>query len=66
MSNTLTDYVRIPKSFGDTTGKWVAKYAHPWTVVSPSLTIGPVSLNFSSFIRNEYEWRMNLQFLLNQ
>lgn len=51
------DNVNINKSVAkNTTGKWVVKYAHPWTILSPSVTIGAVSLEFSSYLGNEWEW----------
>jgi len=55
-STSLTDYVRIPTIYGGTTGKWVVGYAHPWTVLSPSVSIGAVSFSFSSYIWDEWEW----------
>lgn len=55
-ATSLKDYVRIPKVHGGTTGKWVVGYVHPWTIISPSVTIGALSLSFSPFIGNEWEW----------
>lgn len=48
--------VRIPKTNEGLTGKWVVKYAHPWTLLSPSIAIGPVTINFSAFLGDEWEW----------
>ncbi|WP_145044580.1 hypothetical protein [Paenibacillus xylanexedens] len=48
--------VRIPVSNKGNTGKFVAKYAHPWTVLQPSLTIGPVGVSFGGFVGDEWQW----------
>jgi hypothetical protein len=52
----LEDRVRIPVSNKGTTGRWVALYTHPWSPVIPSITIGPVSLNWSTFVGDQWEW----------
>ncbi|WP_419890797.1 hypothetical protein [Paenibacillus xylanexedens] len=52
----LTDTVRIPVSQKGTTGKWVTRYSHPWTALTPSITIGPISISYSAFVGDEWEW----------
>ncbi|MBJ6361230.1 hypothetical protein ACFOQM_07990 [Paenibacillus sp. GCM10012307] len=52
----VLETVRILKSYGGTTGKWVVSYAHPWTVISPSVSFGPISVDFGSFLGDEWEW----------
>lgn len=53
---TIMETVNIPVSNKGTTGKHVARYAHPYSPVSPSLTVGPVSLAYSSFWGDEWTW----------
>lgn len=52
----LTDTVRIPVSQKGTTGKWVTRYSHPWTALTPDVSIGPLSIDFSQFVGDEWEW----------
>lgn len=52
----LVDTVRIPVTNKGTTGKWVTRYSHPWTLITPDVTIGPLSLDFSSFVGDDWEW----------
>ncbi|XEC93725.1 hypothetical protein AB6A23_20565 [Paenibacillus tarimensis] len=56
MFGLFYDDVRIPKTESGYTGKWVVKYAHPWTTVTPSVTIGPIGISFSTFLGNVFEW----------
>ncbi|WP_308722922.1 hypothetical protein [Paenibacillus polysaccharolyticus] len=52
----LKETVTIPVSYKGLTGKHIAKYAHPYTLLTPSVTVGPISLNFSNFIGSEWDW----------
>lgn len=52
----FSDTVRIPKTQKNTTGKWVVKYAHPWSIFTPSVTIGVAGISYSSFIGDEWYW----------
>ncbi|MDR9855664.1 hypothetical protein RJP21_18790 [Paenibacillus sp. VCA1] len=56
MNGYLYNDVRIPISEKGHTGKFVAKYAHPWTLGTPAVSIGPLSISFSSFIGDEWYW----------
>lgn len=56
LSGYLVNVVRIPVSNQGTTGRFVAKYAHPWTILSPSISAGPVSIDFSTYIGDEWSW----------
>lgn len=53
---TIVETVHIPISNKRDTGKHVARYAHPYSIVTPSLTVGPVSLAYSSFWGKEWTW----------
>ncbi|REK76793.1 hypothetical protein [Paenibacillus paeoniae] len=50
------DTVRIPKIYSGTTGKWVVKYAHPYSVITPSVNIGAVSITYSPFLGKSWSW----------
>ncbi|PAF33562.1 hypothetical protein [Paenibacillus sp. 7516] len=52
----LVDIVRIPVSYKGTTGKWVTRYSHPWSFIIPDISIGPISVDFSSYVGDEWEW----------
>lgn len=52
----LTETVTIPKNNSGETGKWVVRYAHPWSLLSPSISIGPLTIDFSAFWGDEWEW----------
>ncbi|MGO4528694.1 hypothetical protein AB4Z30_06400 [Paenibacillus sp. 2TAF8] len=52
----LKETVTIPVSYKGLTGKHIAKYAHPYTLLTPSVTVGPISLSFSSYIGDEWDW----------
>ncbi|HBS43653.1 MAG TPA: hypothetical protein DEA91_02810 [Paenibacillus sp.] len=60
----LEDRVRIPITYKGQSGRWVARYTHPWSPVIPSLTIGPVSLSFGTFIGDEWEWEWENNFTI--
>ncbi|MPY15642.1 hypothetical protein [Paenibacillus glucanolyticus] len=56
MSGYIANEVRIPISYKGTTGKFIARYAHPWTVVQPSIAIGPASISYSGYVGDEWFW----------
>ncbi|MNI53373.1 hypothetical protein D3C73_1082000 [compost metagenome] len=52
----LVDNVRIPISNSGTTGKYVGAYAHPWSMLEPSISVGPISVGYGGFIGDEWSW----------
>lgn len=56
MNGYLVNHVRIPISEKGHTGKFVARYAHPWTLVTPGISAGPISISYGSFIGDEWYW----------
>lgn len=48
--------VNIPVTLVGTTSSFASSYAHPYTVLSPSVTFGPVSVSFSSFVGPIFTW----------
>ncbi|MGE7614756.1 hypothetical protein [Paenibacillus sp. NPDC101420] len=52
----LTDIVRIPVTNKNTTGRWTSKYTHPWTLVTPSINIGLVSVTIGTFVGDTWVW----------
>ncbi|MFD2411986.1 hypothetical protein [Paenibacillus rhizoplanae] len=52
----MADIVRIPVTNVNTTGKWVTKYTHPWTAITPSINIGIISLSIGTFVGDIWEW----------
>lgn len=52
----IASTVRIPVSNNGTTGKYVSTYVHPWSVLQPSLSVGPISIDIGTFIGDEWSW----------
>lgn len=53
----LIEEMRIPKTELGNTGQFAISYIHPYTAISPSISIGPVSISVGSFIGDEYNYR---------
>lgn len=56
MTGYLANHVRIPVSYKGTTGRFVAKFAHPWSIIQPSISVGAISISFGPFIGDEWSW----------
>jgi len=52
----FSEIVRIPQSQKYSSGTWVVKYAHPWTLFIPSVNFGAASVAFGAFIGDEWDW----------
>ncbi|NOU81597.1 hypothetical protein GC101_22300 [Paenibacillus sp. LMG 31459] len=48
--------VNIPVSYVGTTTNFASAYAHPYALVSPAVSFGPLAVSFSSFIGSQWSW----------
>lgn len=55
----IMERVHISTSRYGKTGTFVYGYANPWTVVIPSVSIGPASISYGGFIGQEFSGRVS-------
>ncbi|WP_340025043.1 hypothetical protein MHI24_07645 [Paenibacillus sp. FSL K6-1096] len=52
----MQNNINIPVTYVGLTTNFSSSYAHPYTPLSPAVSIGPLAVSFSSFIGSQWTW----------